>query len=171
MVVVTDFCLFFPARRPAIQRPRARSPRSLYLHFLPLSLLFFHFSFLCAWPNPTVHTSSLPSTCVAYFDRNRKLSIGLLGETLKRLIMSKYTHMNMLLEMGGVGRIVSSTLHLTQSNSEPGRGPLPPSRMSEYGNFFANFKWRLFPHLNFLMSLLFLSLLPAEDLSLLSLTK
>ena len=40
----------------------------------------------------------------------------------------------------------------------PSRGPLPPIRKKEYGNFFANFKWRLFPHLNFLMSSLSFSL-------------
>ena len=77
-VVVTDFCLF-PAgllfSDPGHVLP-VHSTSSCFLgraSVLPNSLLFFHFSFLCAWPNPTVHTSILTSPCVAFFDQNRKL--------------------------------------------------------------------------------------------------
>ena len=52
-----------------------------------------------------------------------------------------------------------------------GGGPLPPTRMREYGNFFANFKWRLFPPSQLPRVFALLSLLPAEGLSLLSLAK
>ena len=82
---------------------------------------------------------------------------------------SSCQNINMLLEMGGLGSIVSSTLHLTGSNSEPGAFAVRP--YEGVRKLFCQFQMATFspsqlPH----VFALFLSC-PQEDLSLLSLTK